>query len=76
MDNMIEGRRYKAEPAPINKSLEMHYKEEIKRLEAINQELKTDLNEAKVEIERLNFKIRLKDTEIEALVKAMAGGEK
>ena len=74
MDNMIEGRRYKAEPAPINKSLEMHYKEEIKRLEATIEELREALNEAKVEIERLNFRIRLKDIEIDALVTSMAGG--
>lgn len=76
MENMIEGRRYKAEPTPINKSLEMHYKEEIKRLEAINDGLKLELNEAKAEIERLKFNIQLKDIEVEALVRAMAGGTK
>lgn len=71
----MEGRRYKEEPAPINESLERHYKEEKKRLETSIADLERQLNDARVEIERLHFKVKLKDIEIESLVKAMAGGE-
>lgn len=71
----MEGRRYKDEPAPINESLERHYKEEKARLEAKVESLETELNEKQLQIERLHFKLRLKDVEIESLVKAMAGGE-
>lgn len=71
----MEGRRYKDEPTPINESLERHYKEEKKRLEAKVEELENALNEKQLQIERLHFKLRLKDVEIESLVKAMAGGE-
>ena len=59
----------------INESLERHYQNEIKRLEANVETLQEMLNEAKLERERLAFKVRLKDIEIESLVKAMAGGE-
>lgn len=72
---MTEGRRYKEEPTPINESLERHYQEEKKRLEANVADLESQLNDAKVEIERLHFRVKLKDIEIESLVKAMAGGE-
>lgn len=72
---MEEGRRYKEEPAPINESLEKYYQDEKKRLEARISELENELNEANLRIERLKFKIKLKDIEIESLVKAMAGGE-
>ena len=72
---MVEGRRYKDEPTPINESLERHYKDEKKRLEARISELEYELNETKVEIERLHFSIRLKDVEIKSLVKSLAGGE-
>ena len=73
---MVEGRRYKNEPAPINDSLERHYKEEIKRLEANVKTLQEMLDEAKLERERLAFRLRLKDIEIESLVKSLAeGGE-
>ena len=61
--------------APINESLEKHYQDEKKRLEKQIMDLKAELNEAMLKIEKLNFKIRLKDVEIESLVKAMAGGE-
>ena len=71
----MEGRRYKDEPTPINESLERHYKEEKARLEANVETLEKELNERKVQIERLHFKLKLKDIEIESLVKAMAGGE-
>ena len=71
----MEGRRYKDEPTPINESLERHYKEEKARLEAKVESLETELNEKQLQIERLHFKLRLKDIEIESLVKAMAGGE-
>ena len=71
----MEGRRYKEEPAPINESLERHYKDEIKRLEANIKILERELNDTKVEIERLHFSIRLKDVEIKSLVKSLAGGE-
>lgn len=71
----MEGRRYKEEPTPINESLERHYKEEKKRLETSIADLERQLNDARVEIERLHFKVKLKDIEIESLVKAMAGGE-
>ena len=72
---MVEGRRYRNEPAPINDSLERHYKDEKRRLEGNVDELKTALNDALVEIERLKFKIKLKDVEIDSLVKSLAGGE-
>ena len=72
----MEGRRYKDEPAPINESLERHYKEEIKRLEEHVAVLKAELGDAKLEVEKLNFRIKLKDIEIESLVKSLAeGGE-
>lgn len=60
---------------PINESLERHYQEEKKRLEARIAELENELNEAKVENERLKFRLRLKNIEIESLVKSMAGGD-
>lgn len=69
----MEGRH--AKPEPINKALERHYQEEKKRLEANVADLERQLNDAKVEIERLHFKVKLKDIEIESLVKSMAGGE-
>lgn len=72
---LVEGRRYKDEPTPINESLERHYKDEIKRLEANIKILERELNDTKVEIERLHFSIRLKDVEIKSLVKSLAGGE-
>lgn len=72
---LVEGRRYKDEPTPINESLERHYKDEKKRLEARISELEDELNEAKVKIEGLNFTIRLKNVEINSLVKSLAGGE-
>ena len=72
---MVEGRRYRNEPAPINDSLERHYKEEIKRLEKNVDVLQSELNEAKRSIEKLNLRIRLKDVEIDSLVKSLAGGE-
>ena len=59
---------------PINESLERHYQEEKKRLEARIAELENELNEAKVANERLKFRLRLKNIEIESLVKSMAGG--
>lgn len=60
---------------PINESLEKHYQDEKKRLEAKIAELENELNEAKVANERLRFRLRLKNIEIESLVKSMAGGE-
>ena len=60
---------------PINESLERHYQDEKKRLEAKIAELENELNEAKVENEKLKFRIRLKNIEIESLVKSMAGGD-
>lgn len=69
----MEGRH--AKPEPINKALERHYQEEKKRLEANIETLERELNEAKLKIKQLNFRIRLKDIEIESLVKSMAGGE-
>lgn len=72
---LVEGRRYKDEPTPINESLERHYKEEKIRLEAKISELENELNEAKLEIKRLEFRNRLKDMNVESLLKSMAGGE-
>ena len=72
---LVEGRRYKDEPTPINESLERHYKDEKKRLEARISELEDELNEAKLEIKRLEFRNRLKDMNVESLLKLMAGGE-
>lgn len=71
---MTEGRRYKEEPAPINESLERHYQDEKKRLETKIALLETELNESRLEIEKLNFRLRLKDVEVESLLKSMAGG--
>lgn len=59
----------------INASLERHYQEEKKRLETRISELEVELNEAKHDVENLKFRVRLKDIEIESLVKSMAGGE-
>ena len=36
--------------------------------------LQSELNEAKRSIEKLNLRIRLKDVEIDSLVKSLAGG--
>lgn len=72
---LVEGRRYKDEPTPINESLERHYKDEKKRLEARISELEDELNEAKLEIKRLEFRNRLKDMNVESLLTTMAGGE-
>lgn len=72
---LVEGRRYKDEPTPINESLERHYKEEKIRLETKISELENELNEAKLEIKRLEFRNRLKDMNVESLLKSMAGGE-
>ena len=72
---MVEGRRYKDEPTPINESLERHYKEEKARLEAKISELENEVNEYKLEIKRLEFRNRLKDMNVESLLKSMAGGE-
>jgi CII-binding regulator of phage lambda lysogenization HflD len=71
----MEGRRYKEEPAPINDSLERHYQETIKTLEGKLNYANDTAREMAAEIERLKFKIKLKDIEIESLVKSMAGGE-
>ena len=71
---LMEGKHAAAEPRPINESLERHYQEEKKRLEANISELENALNEARLEIERLGFKIKLKDIEIDSLVKSIAGG--
>ena len=60
---------------PINESLEKHYQDEKKRLEARIAELENELNEAKVANEKLKSRLRLKNIEIESLVKSMAGGE-
>lgn len=60
---------------PINESLERHYQDEKKRLETRISELENELNETKHAVENLKFRIRLKDIEIESLVKSMAGGE-
>lgn len=59
----------------INESLERHYQKRIKDLEENIADLEHDLNQMRCEIERLHFKIKLKDVEIESLVKAMAGNE-
>lgn len=70
-----EGRRYKDEPAPINESLERHYKDTIKTLNEKLNNANDTAREMAVEIEKLKFRIRLKDIEIESLVRSMAGGE-
>ena len=57
---------------PINESLEKHYQDEKKRLEARIAELENELNEAKLEIKRLEFRNRLKDMNVESLLKSMA----
>ena len=57
---------------PINEGLERHYQDEKKRLEKKVEDLKAELNEKKREVEKLNFSLKLKDVEIESLVKALA----
>ena len=57
---------------PINEALEKHYQDEKKRLEAQIRDLKAELNEAMLKIERLSLRIDLKDVEIESLVKSLA----
>ena len=71
----MEGRRYKEEPAPINESLERHYQETIKTLNEKLNHANDTAREMAAEIERLKFRIKLKDIEIESLVKSMAGGD-
>lgn len=69
----MEGRRYKEEPAPINESLERHYQDTIKTLNEKLNCANDAAREMAAEIERLKFRIRLKDVEIESLVKNLAG---
>ena len=57
---------------PINESLEKHYQDEKKRLEAKIAVLENELNEANHTINKLKFRIELKDVEIESLVKSLA----
>ena len=57
---------------PINEALEKHYQDEKKRLEAQIRDLRAELNEAMLKIERLSLRIELKDVEIESLVKSLA----
>ena len=57
---------------PINEALEKHYQDEKKRLEKQIMDLKAELNEAMLKIERLSLRIDLKDVEIESLVKSLA----
>lgn len=57
---------------PINEALEKHYQDEKKRLEKQIMDLKAELNEARLRIERLSLRIDLKDVEIESLVKSLA----
>ena len=85
MDNMIEGRRYKEEPAPINAALEQHYQETIKTLNEKLNFTQDSMRDACMRIERLELRLQEKDAYIEELrsalvemtVKAtMAGGAK
>lgn len=63
------------EHAPaIHKDVEQHYKDVIALKNAQLEEAKELVNELKLEIERLKFEVRLKDVEIQALVKNLAGG--
>ena len=57
--------------APLSEALELHYKEQIKTLEERLNEAKTVVTDAKLEIERLNFTIDMKDAELEVLRKAL-----
>ena len=59
----------------INEALERHYQKRIEELEATIEDLKHDLNDALVQGEKLKFRVKLKDIEIESLVKSLAGGE-
>lgn len=60
---------------PINESLERHYQEEKKRLEAKVASLEEELNEAKLTIERYKTRVRLKNVQIETLAKFIPGGD-
>lgn len=60
---------------PINETLEKHYQETIKTLNKKLDLASDTAREMAAEIEKLKFRLKLKDIEIESLVKAMAGGE-
>ena len=59
---------------PINETLEKHYQEQIKALKAKVSEREQVIHDQLLEIERLEFRLKLKDVEIESLVKALAEG--
>lgn len=53
---------------PINETLERHYQEEKKRLEAKVAELEKELNEARLEIEKLYARVKIKEKQIDVLL--------
>ena len=59
---------------PINETLEKHYQEQIKTLNAKLDAHREAANGMRREIEKLEFRLKLKDVEIESLVKALAEG--
>ena len=71
MDQMIEGRRYKAEPVPINSALEQHYQETIKTLQEKLHFTEDSMRDACMRVERLELRLQEKDAYIEELRSAL-----
>lgn len=58
-------------PQPISEALELHYKEEIKMRDNRLSELEKELDEAKHQIERLEFRAAMQKTHVEELERAL-----
>ena len=56
---------------PINESLERHYQDEKKRLEAKVSEREQTINELMAEIERLKCALEMKSAQIEVLLEKL-----
>ena len=56
---------------PRKESLERHYQDEKKRLEAKIRELNAELKEAKLETEKLKARVEIKNAQIEVLLEKL-----
>ena len=56
---------------PINESLEKHYQDEKKRLEAKVSEREQTINELMAEIERLKCALEMKSAQVEVLLEKL-----
>lgn len=63
---LVEGRRYKDEPTPINESLERHYQDRIKELENKLEEAKAENNRLDMELERMDIRIKVLNKKVDA----------